>query len=212
MQDDHRTRRFAAGYDRVLARAERAFLADLRARLVGDLTGHVVEIGAGTGANLAHYRAADRLDLAEPLPSMADQLAARLRERRGGPPARLLAAPAEALPLPDHSVDAVVSTLVLCSVADVDAALSEIRRILRPTGVFVFVEHGRGRGVRGLVQGALTPVSRRYAVNCHLDRDVPAHIAAAGFSRVEPVPFEAPAVVRLLPEWPFTAGRARQPS
>lgn len=208
MYDDHRTRRFAAGYDRMSERAERAFLARLRAQLLGELTGRVVEIGAGTGANLAYYRGAGHVDLVEPLPSMARRLQARLSDDRTGPTATVVAASAEALPMPDAQADAVVSTLVLCSVHDVDVALREVRRVLAPGGVFAFIEHGRGRGTRRLVQGALTPLSRRYAANCHYDRDIRGHLAAAGFARIEEVPVQAPASIRLLPEWPFLAGRA----
>lgn len=224
MQENNRTRRFAAGYDAMLERAERAFLADLREQLLGGLTGRVVEIGAGTGANLAHYRRATHVDLVEPLPSMATQLRARIDAGRPNPSAStdpaappappaptaaLIAGEAESLPLPDACADAVVCTLVLCSVRDVDAALAQVRRVLAPGGVFVFIEHGRGRGMRRLVQGALTPLSRRYAANCHLDRDIRAHLVAAGFARIEEVAVPAPPAIRLLPEWPFLAGRAR---
>ena len=209
--EDHRARRFADGYDRVFAEVERTFLGPIRSRLVDQLTGRVVEIGAGTGANIRHYVKADHVDLVEPFPRMREQLQARLGAREGGIPMRVVDGRAEDLPFADGSVDAVVSTLVLCSVVDVQRALAEVSRVLAPGGVFAYLEHSRGRGLKRIVQTAITPLTIRYAAGCHHDRDLAAAIAGMGAAHVEPVHVPAPLGIRMLPEWPLIAGRATVP-
>ena len=202
------SRRFADGYDTAFAGVERTFLGPLRSRLVAELSGQVVEIGAGTGANVPHYRAAHRVDLVEPLGSMRAQLERRVASRDGGIPMTAVDGRAEDLPFDDGSVDAVVSTLVLCSVADVERALAEVRRVLAPGGVFAFLEHSRGRGVKRAAQAAITPVTMRICGNCHHNRALAAAINGAGFAAVTPLPVPAPWGIRLLPEWPLVAGHA----
>ena len=209
--EDHRARRFADGYDRVFAEVERTFLGPIRSRLVGQLTGRVVEIGAGTGANIRHYASADRVELVEPFPRMREQLHQRLGAREGGIPMRVVDGRAEELPFADGSVDAVVSTLVLCSVVDVQRTLAEVSRVLAPGGVFAYLEHSRGRGLKRIVQTAITPLTIRYAAGCHHDRDLAAAIAGMGAAHVEPVHVPAPLGIRMLPEWPLIAGRATVP-
>ena len=208
LAEDRRSRRFADGYDRVFAEVERTFLGPIRARLVGQLTGRVAEIGAGTGANVRHYAAADHVTLVEPFPAMRTHLQRRLDGRQGGIPMEAVDGRAEALPFEDGSLDAVVSTLVLCSVADVERALTEVSRVLAPGGVFAYLEHSRGRGVKRLVQTAITPLTIRYAGGCRHDRDLATAIAGLGAARVEEVRVPSPLQVRLLPEWPLIAGRA----
>ncbi len=166
-------------YD-VLARSgERKGLAEVRARLLGDLEGEILELGAGTGLNLPHYRRASGIAAVEPSESMAS----RLRERAATAPApvEVVEARAEALPFPNSSFDHVVCVLVLCSVTDLDAALAEARRVLRPHGTLVLLEHVRGTGRRAWWQERLTPIQRRLADGCHLDRDTGSAVAAAGF-------------------------------
>lgn len=137
-----RHRFFAATYDRQLRKAEKAGLADMRRGLLAQAAGDVLEIGGGTGANLAHYRpAVTSLTLTEPDPSMLKRL-----ERHAGavaPTAMVLRAPAEDLPFDDDTFDVVVSTLVLCGVDDQPRAVREIRRVLRPEGRLLFFEHVR---------------------------------------------------------------------
>ena len=137
-----RTRFFALTYDRQMVKIEKAGLQAHRQQLLSPLSGHVLEIGGGTGANLALYGAAvTSLTVTEPDPSMLRRLEAHARERM--PSARILRAPAEDLPFDDGSFDAVVSTLVLCGVDDQPRALREIRRVLRPAGQLLFFEHVR---------------------------------------------------------------------
>lgn len=208
ISEDHRARRFADGYDRVFAEVERTFLGPIRSQLVGQLTGRVVEIGAGTGANIRHYANADHVELVEPFPRMREQLQRRLGAREGGIPMRAVDGRAEELPFADGSVDAVVSTFVLCSVVDVQRSLAEVSRVLAPGGVFAYLEHSRGSGLKRIVQTAITPLTIRYAAGCHHDRDLAAAIAGMGASHVESVRVPAPLGIRLLPEWPLIAGRA----
>jgi ubiquinone/menaquinone biosynthesis C-methylase UbiE len=133
---------FAAGYDRMLAGAERAGLAERRHDLLAKANGRVLEIGAGTGLNLSHYPAAvDEIVFTEPEGPMARRLTRKLVQTgRGG---EVIPAAAEALPFADDSFDTVVCTLVLCTVEDPSRALSEIARVLRPGGQLLFLEHVR---------------------------------------------------------------------
>jgi ubiquinone/menaquinone biosynthesis C-methylase UbiE len=176
-------RLFAAGYDRTLAGAERAGLARRRRELLGDLGGHVVELGAGTGLNLVAYGPeVTRLTLLEPSTPMADRLRARLDEAPRDAEVEVLGAPAEALPLPDDSADVVVSTLVLCTVGDLDRTLAEIERVLRPEGRLVLLEHvvADDPGTRRLQR----VLRRPWAVvggGCQLDRDPRAALIARGW-------------------------------
>jgi len=166
-------------YDAVAALLDRKGFAERRARLVSALEGDVVELGAGTGLNLPHYARAARVVAVEPDPAYAR----RLRERalKARVPVEVVAAHAEALPFPHASFDHAVASLVLCSVKEPDVALAEIRRVLRPGGSLVFLEHVRGEGRVARWQNRLTPVQRRLADGCHLNRDTAAAIERAGF-------------------------------
>jgi ubiquinone/menaquinone biosynthesis C-methylase UbiE len=167
---------FAAGYDRFMAGVERADLGARRAKLLRGARGRVLELGAGTGVNLDHYGPdVTELVLLEPAEPMARRL-----EARGLPPhASVVRAGAEALPFDDASFDTVVATLVLCTVPDLDRALDEIRRVLRPGGRLLFLEHVRADDP-GLArwQRRLNPIQRRFACGCHLDRPTPEAIGA----------------------------------
>ena len=137
-----RSRFFALTYDRSSAKVEKAGLGALREDLVGGASGDVLEIGGGTGANLAHYGpGVESLTITEPETPMLKRLEKKAREQ--GSQAKVVRAPAEDLPFDDDSFDTVVSTLVLCGVDDQPRALREIRRVLRPGGRLVFIEHVR---------------------------------------------------------------------
>ena len=170
-------------YDRLMCASEDACLAGWRGELLSGLVGHVLEIGAGTGANLPHYGpAVEHLVAAEPDRHMRKRLAAKLSTTRARS-VDLSDASADRLPMPDASFDAVVSTLVLCSVADPDRALSEYRRVLKPGGKLVFIEHvvaGDNPGRRRW-QHRIEPVWKRAFGNCHLTRDTGAALERAGF-------------------------------
>jgi len=201
---------FAAVYDRSLAATERAVLGERRDAVLGGLAGRVLEIGAGTGANLAHYPAAvSELVLTEPAPAMARRLRQRLA--RSGRAATFVEARAEALPFPDASFDAAVTTLALCTVADPARALGELRRVLAPGGRLAFIEHVRADDPRlARLQDRLERPWRLIGQGCHCNRSTEAAIVAAGFTveRVEHTELKpAPALVR-----PLIAGIARAPA
>jgi ubiquinone/menaquinone biosynthesis C-methylase UbiE len=177
---------FAATYDRFSRGSEEAGLRALRQGLLADASGRVLEIGAGTGANLPLYGAGvESLVVAEPSPPMLRRLQQAARER--APLARVVQAPAEDLPFEDDSFDAVVSTLVLCGVDDQARALREARRVLRPGGRLLFLEHVRSDDA-GLArfQDRMNWLNR-LVVQCDCNRPTLAAIEAEGFgvSRLE---------------------------
>ncbi|HZP43641.1 MAG TPA: class I SAM-dependent methyltransferase [Candidatus Binatia bacterium] len=175
---------FAAVYDSLMAAGERRFMAAEREAVVGGARGRVLEIGCGTGLNLPYYTAAATERWAvEPDPFMLARAARRAAEQ--GVAVDLRRAPAESLPFADDFFDTVVSTLVLCTVADPARALAEVRRVLRPGGELRFYEHVRSASRLGaLGQDVVTPLWRRIAAGCHPNRDVAGAIRAAGFTIV----------------------------
>lgn len=167
-------------YDPFLWLGEVAGMRRRRRALLAQVSGRVLEIGAGTGLNLPWYPGTiDELILAEPEPGMRGRLNRRLLHL--GQVARIIDAPAEELALPDGSVDTVVSTLVLCTVAEPERAMREIARVLVPEGQLVFVEHVRARS-RWLAacQDLLLRPWRAFAGGCVCNRDTLATMAACG--------------------------------
>jgi SAM-dependent methyltransferase len=155
-------------YDPFFWLAERAGLAARRRALVQQARGRVLEIGAGTGLNLRHYADDAELVLSEPDAAMAERLRRRVAGRHR---ATVVLAPAEALPFADGEFDTVVSTLVLCTVPDQAAALREIRRVLRPGGRLLFMEHIRSDSPRwARWQDRLNPPWRAFAEGCNCNR------------------------------------------
>ena len=157
-------------YNRALAAGERKGMRDRRGRLVSKARGVTLEIGAGTGLNLEHYPdSVDQLILTEPVRAMAK----RIDTSGDHPfPIRVAWADAEHLPVADGSVDTVVSTMVLCTVEDVSAALAEIARVLSPGGRLLFTEHVRADGERlGRWQNRLARPWAIYADGCRCNQD-----------------------------------------
>ncbi|HLG01201.1 MAG TPA: class I SAM-dependent methyltransferase [Acidimicrobiia bacterium] len=202
-----RERGFAAIYDRLVAPSEEAFLRARRNDLVGAAAGVVLEIGGGTGANLPHYRKASRVVVTEPSAAMRAKLGAKLDEAAA--PVTVAAAGAEAVPYPDGFFDTVVTTLVLCTVDDLDASLAEIRRVLKPGGELRFLEHVRGAGREAEWQDRLQPVWTWLAVGCYPNRDTEGAIRDAGFTIDEIERFVAPGPP--TPVRPLIQGLARRP-
>jgi ubiquinone/menaquinone biosynthesis C-methylase UbiE len=198
---------YAAMYDRFNASAERAGLREQRRDLLAQATGATIEIGAGTGLNLAHYPPeVTRLALAEPDPYMRERL--RRRVSRLGRDAEILDAAADRLPCPDESFDTAVVTFALCSVPDEQAALSEITRVLVPGGRLLFLEHVRSADPRVAAKQDKMPFPYP-VIGCHPNRDTLAEIKASPLTvesvREGELP-KAPAIER-----PMIAGTARRP-
>ncbi len=172
---------FAALYDRMSASTERAGVGAHRTALLAGATGDVLEIGGGTGVNLPYYGPDARaVTIVEPAPPMARRLQRRIDASR--PEARLVSASAEALPFDDASFDTVVSTFVLCTVASQPRALAEIRRVLRPGGRLLFIEHVRSDDPKlARRQDRIQPINGFVGHGCHCNRATLDAIRAAGF-------------------------------
>jgi ubiquinone/menaquinone biosynthesis C-methylase UbiE len=152
-----------------------------RHRLVSAAEGRVLEIGIGSGLNLRHY--SDKATRIIGLDTSAKLLSMAEREKGGLPlPIELLEGSAEAIPLGDETVDTVLTTWTLCTIPDVAHALSEMRRVLKPGGRLLFVEHGRSPdpSVRRW-QDRFTPLWKRVAGGCHLNRAIGQLIEQSGF-------------------------------
>lgn len=154
-----------------------------RSNVAGQATGSVLEIGFGSGYNILFYGKIDKLYALEP--SIELYNLAKDRVSAASFPVEYISNSAENIPLPDHSIDTVVSTWVFCSIPDAIKALKEIGRVLKPAGRFVFVEHGRTtHGFFSKLQDLLTPLMRLINGNCHLNRKIDDLIAKAGFEFV----------------------------
>ena len=193
---DHRV--LAAVYDRLCAASEQAGLADRRRRLLTQARGDVLEIGGGTGANLASYPRSGvrRVVVVEPDGAMRRRLATKVAT---SPVAvEVHDTGIEDAAFADESFDTVVSTFVLCSVPDLAAALGRIRRLLRPGGHLLFIEHVAGGGALRRVQHTVSPLWQRLLGGCHPDRDTVAAIRDAGFLIAECDRFDVPKAARVV--------------
>ena len=175
----------APAYDRMSRSSEEAGLGDLRQSLLAEAAGNVLEVGAGTGVNLPYYgESVESLVLTDPEPPMLRRLQRAAGEHL--PNAQVLQAAAEELPFEDDSFDAVVSTLVLCGV-DQPRALREARRVLRPGGRLLFIEHVRSEDPKlARFQDRMNRLNRLVA-GCECNRRTLAAIEAEQFevARVE---------------------------
>ena len=173
--------RFAKTYLRVAAKAEARGVAAHRDELLADLAGVVCEIGAGSGLNFARYPSTvTRVVAVEPEPTLRKQAQAMagnapiLVEVRDGT--------ADALPVEDASCDAVVLSLVMCTVPDPAGTLAEVHRVLRPGGQVRFYEHVRSaHRVLAVAEDLVAPIWARFAGGCHPNRDAVGALAPAGF-------------------------------
>jgi ubiquinone/menaquinone biosynthesis C-methylase UbiE len=183
-------------YDRMSRKSEEAGMGAMRENLLAEANGRVLEIGGGTGVNLRYYDGLDSLVVTEPEPAMLRRLHDRVRGE--ATQAEIVHAPAEDLPFEDESFDTVVSTLVLCGV-DQERSLGEVRRVLRPGGRLLFLEHVRSDDpALARLQDRMNRLNR-FLVGCECNRATLTAIEAAGFtiSRVERTTMpEAPKFVR----------------
>ncbi len=204
-----RSRLFAATYDRQMGKVDKAGMGALREGLLGAAAGDVLEIGAGTGGNLSFYGpGVESLTLTEPEPPMLRRLQRHVRVK--APLAKVLRAPAEDLPFDDDSFDVAVSTLVLCGVSDQPRALRELRRVLRPGGQLLFIEHVRADEARLAHRQDRLNGLNRFLVGCECNRPTLASIQAAGFGVVHAERHTMPKVPTFVS--PFVAGRAEAPA
>jgi ubiquinone/menaquinone biosynthesis C-methylase UbiE len=188
---------FAALYDRMTRPLEDAWLGERRARLLSSARGDVLDVGAGTGANLPYFQRAARVVALEPDGAMRRRLQPKLPH--AAVPAQAIGAAAESLPYPQSSFDAVIFVLALCTVANPAAALAEARRVLKPEGRLFVLEHVRGDGRLADWQDRLAPARRRLVAGCHPNRDTAAAIQRAGFR------FEQLEQFHASPEWFITS-------
>jgi SAM-dependent methyltransferase len=183
--------------------------------LLGDLHGRVLEIGPGAGPNLRYYAADVEWIGVEPNPFMHPYLRQAIRDL-GRAEERFCIDPGDArggrLPAGDASLDAVVSTLVLCSVPNVEETLREVLRVLKPGGRFVFIEHvaaPHGTRLRTL-QNVIQPLWSLVGDGCHPNRETWDAIARAGFAQVEIDHYRYPGAGPASPDGPHIAGQARK--
>jgi SAM-dependent methyltransferase len=171
-------------------------MARLRSEVLADAGGEVLEIGFGTGLNLAHYpEHVNRITTADPNPGM--NAIARRRIADSGIVVDQRASGVEELPFEGEAFDCVVSTWTLCSIPEVGRALGEVYRVLRPGGRFIFLEHGLG--IDPSVQKwqrRLNPIQRLLGDGCRLDLDVPALVASQPFTDIRVDRFETEGVPR----------------
>lgn len=155
----------------------------LRSILIPQAKGRVLEVGIGTGLNLPYYDARQVSHICGLDPSPEMHGLARTRAAAIKIPIEHVTLSAERISAPDHSYDTVVSTFTLCTIPDAVAALGEMRRVLKPGGELLFCEHGKApdASVRRW-QDRLTPLWKPIAGGCHLNRDIPALLAAGGFA------------------------------
>jgi len=174
-------------YDKFMVRTEEACLKDWRHGLLRQVNGEVLEVGAGTGVNIKFYPDnVTRLVLSEPDRHMRKYLKKQVRNYRLSN-ATVTGGTAEQIESDDESFDYVVATLVCCSVTNLKASLREIRRVLRPGGGLVFLEHvAAADGTsRRRWQNLINPVWKTFMGNCHLNRETEQAIVTVGFEVIQ---------------------------
>lgn len=148
--------------------------------VVSELSGAGIEIGFGSGLNLPYYKRVTKLYALEPSKELYQIASNKIKKLSF--PIENIQASAEKIPLPDNHFDFVISTWTLCSISHPEVALREVFRILKPGGKFSFIEHGKSpKAFPAKTQNILTPLSKRIAGGCHLNRDIEKLILEAGF-------------------------------
>ena len=175
------SRIFAAIYDPLMHRVEPRGVRDARGPLVGDLSGEVLEVGAGTGANFTHYGAGARVTATDYSPYMVKRAQRKAMQTEAD--ITVQQANVENLPFADGQFDHAIATLAFCSVDEPAAGLAEIRRVTKPGGSVRLLEHVRADGGRiRRAQNWITPFWRLLNDGCHLNRDTVAAVERAGLT------------------------------
>jgi len=152
-----------------------------RREVIGKAKGNVLEIGFGSGCNTPYYKNIDVLYALEPSKELFEISKRNLKATSF--PINHIKSPAEKISSPNDSFDTVVSTWCLCSVSNPQQVLREIYRVLKPGGLFVFIDHGKSNNqIVAILQNALTPLSRALAGGCHLNRDIEKLLRSSNFS------------------------------
>lgn len=171
-------------------------LMDARRELLTPLQGSCLEIGFGTGLNLAFYQNLSTLYALEPSEELWQLAQPRLLQTAFE--VEQIKGVAEHIPLADQSVDHIISTWTMCSIAQIEAALKEVYRVLKPEGTFHFVEHVLSDQTKiQKWQHVLTPVQKKLADGCHLNRNIEHIIKQAGFEFIEKNYFDAAGVPKI---------------
>lgn len=198
-------------YDPFMRRAEQTCFSMWRSGLLENLSGCVLEVGAGTGVNMSYYPATiSQLVLTEPDPNML-KILQKQAEQRNDIPLEIHQAPVEKLPFPDNAFDFVVCTFLMCSVHAPQDSLSEIFRVLKSGGKYVFLEHVANTENNRVYkwQKRIEPIWRFVGGNCHMTRDTTYEIQSSGFNildlRNEPMVGGTPVLN------PFIRGVAQKP-
>ncbi len=151
----------------------------IRPSVIEKAAGVILEIGVGGGHNFPFYKNISKLYALEP----SSELLAIAKTREVSVPVEFIHSGAERIPLANHSVDTVVSTWTLCSVENPETVLKEIRRVLKPGGQFLFVDHGTSPNLLiRIIQNILTPITKHFTGNCHLNRNIGKLVKEAGFT------------------------------
>lgn len=151
-----------------------------RKKLLKQAVGRILEVGVGNGLNTPLYPKDLEVVLTEPDHFMLKILKKKVK----GKNVKIVQAGAEKLPFPDNSFDTVVSTLVFCTVPEVQKGLAEIKRVLKPDGRLLFLEHVKGDGFKGKAEDFINPVWRYFGAGCNLNRNTEEEIKKAGFKLI----------------------------
>jgi ubiquinone/menaquinone biosynthesis C-methylase UbiE len=202
-------RPFAATYDWLGRSSERAWLGKARRELLAGLQGHVLELGAGTGANFPYYPPRISVVATEPSPHMIRRAAAKAIAKAALDPVliELRRADAQALPFADGAFDAVVATLVFCTIPAPVKALAEVRRVAKPGAPLLMIEHVHAKTpINRLLLDLWSPVQQVLGAGCHPNRETVQTVGSAGFHLEE-----VRELVREFGLVPFVLIRARVP-
>ncbi|WP_458413332.1 class I SAM-dependent methyltransferase [Schinkia sp. CFF1] len=191
------TKTFAKYYDKAMAPLEKKYIMEWRKKLLDQATGKVLEIGGGTGINFPLYKKCEEVTTIEPNPLMIEK--ALIRQQQASVPIQIIKNKAEHLPFPNCHFDTIVITLVLCSVDNMEQVIQECKRVLKPGGKLLVLEHIKMEQpfLAGL-QDVLTPVWKHIADGCHLNRNPEVIIKECGFEIISSEKYLSSLIISLI--------------